>query len=891
LATPAPAATRRVPDPSAPRSGRELLLLALFFTSGATSLVYETLWARHLHLVFGTSQLAISAVLAAFMGGLAAGGFAAARWASNVRRPLLAYAVLEALIGAYALAFPRLQQVVAPVYVSFARSVEPGPVAAGAFQCLLAGILLLPPTLSMGATLPLLARSLTGERTRGVGSAIGRLYGANTLGAVLGTGLGGFVLLPALGLAVTTRWTAAANGLLAVVAALGSAAAAGEARDRVVAVPDRAGAIRDRARRAPASPARALPLLLLLAALTGFTGLLYEVTWFRLMSLMLGGSAYAFSIMLLAFLLGIGLGGWPGGAWADRAARRGGPARVLRGMAALQLGVAALSWGAMFAYGELPYAWVRLYDRAEGHGLLIWVGQLALALAIMTPPAILMGASFPCLAKAASDRLGAADRAVGLTYGANTLGAIGGAIGGSLFLLPALHVRGAVLVGVASNAGTAVLAAIAAARTSGGRFASRALGWTGAAAVAVAIAWHLRPPWDPLLMTSGMYKYVSELEERTRAGLAALAVEPYQLLFYDEGLSSVVTVAREKGRSNIWLANNGKIDASTEADLKTQVMVAHLPFAFRPQPEDVLVIGLASGITAGSVTLHPSPRRIDVVEIEPAIVEASHFFDLWNQLPLADPRVNLVIDDGRGFLLRADDGHYELVTSEPSNPWLAGVSSLFTREFFALGRRKLAPGGVWTQWLQTYEMAPDDLRSLLGTFADVYPEVAVYRVDDSDLVLVGSDRPLDVGAAAMRDRLWPVPAVAADLDRVDLERPEHVVAHYLFGRDEILRLAGDVELNTDDNMRIEYSAPRHLYDSTTEANRRLLLGASPLPQRAVEGAAGLVALASGYAELELWPRAVEALDAALRLEPDDRSIAELRAIYARESEVLGPVPP
>ena len=832
-------------------------LVPLFLVSGATSLIYETLWSRQLHLVFGTSQLAVATVLAAFMAGLAAGGLIAARAADRVARPLLVYAGLEAFIGLYALVFPALVRAFEPLYLSFHRATDPGPLAASAFHFALLGLLLLPPTTAMGATLPLLARFAT--RAAGeAGAQVGRLYGANTLGAVVGTGLAGFVLLPGIGLHATTVGAATANALLAATAGWFGLQAAPLDRAPVAAT-------RARPREAP---------LWLLAALAGFASLLYEVAWFRVLVLTLGGSAYAFTLMLLAFLIGIGVGGLAGGGAADRAFARGGRARVLVGLAGLQVAVGALAWGTMYAYGELPFAITGIYDAVGEYTGALWAAELALSLAVTLPPTLCMGAAFPFLVRAAVDADGdaaALGGPVGRLYGANTVGAIGGAAIGGFFLLPWLHVTGSVLLAVTVNLAAAALAFALARGRTGGIFA------VGAAVVATAVV-HVRPPpWDPLLMTSGMYKYAAELSDRSRAGVIEYAIEPYNLRFYDEGLSSVVTVAQAKDTGNIWLANNGKVEASTTVDMPTQLLVAHLPFAFHDDPARVLVIGLASGITAGAVVQHQAPATIDLVELEPAIVAASHIFDDYNNRPLEDPRLKLHLNDGRNHLTLAPEGTYDLVVAEPSNPWLSGVSNLFTREFFELGASRLAPGGVWSQWVQMYGMGNEDLRSLLGTFASVFPHVRLFStIQDGDLVLVGSFSPLAMDGAAITRRLWADPGVARQLAQLDVHRFEDLLTFYQLDRARILEVAADAGLNTDDNMRIEYSAPLHLYSSTAEENFLSLLypdGQNPVvPVDAAETFEARVALAEAYAHREDWLRALLVLKAADALQPGDPNV-------------------
>ncbi|HCH65099.1 MAG TPA: hypothetical protein DFR83_20005 [Deltaproteobacteria bacterium] len=892
LAIPAPAnAVWSLPlDPAIlelRRSRAVTLLVPLFVLSGATSLVYETLWERQLHLVMGTSQISVITVLTAFMAGLAAGGFLAGRFADKVRRPLLAYALLEGAIGVYAVAFPLLLDAIVPVYTGLYAAAGGGdPLLFAMIQFVLVGFFLLPPTICMGATLPLLARfaaSTEGE----AGQQIGRLYGANTIGAVCGVGMAGFYLLPTFGLSTTTVITAAGNVALCMMAAflnLGTGRIG--AQDDAAATA--AETVPSDASRTDGGWAWVLPPLALLA---GTATLVYEVSWFRVLGLILGGSAYAFSTMLLAFLLGIGSGGWLGGFAADRAWKRGGLPGGLALLAALQVGVGLLAYGVMWQYNELPFVFVELYEWFQSSNLdygWLWLGKLGIAITVMLPPCLLMGATFPAMVRVASS-----DQALGATtgriYGWNTLGSILGASLGGIFLLPTFHVRGTVVIAISMNfvaAGLAMWAIRRARREPPAMGIQVAL---GAALIAlIGVVNVAKAPWNPLLMTAGMYKYVSDLseDEFTREGVMAFAVDPYDLLFYKEGLSSVVTVAKTRGEDNIWLANNGKVDASTSVDMPTQVMVAHLPFVFADDPKDVVVIGLASGITAGSVTLQSRPSSIEIVELEPAVVEASHYFDDYNYRPLEDPRVTLIANDGRNHLFLQPDGRYDVIISEPPNPWLTGVSNLFTREFWALGKRKLKPGGVWGQWVQMYGMDHEDLRTLLRTFTETYAHVLLFStIEDADLVLVGSDSPLELTADRIGEMMNRDAAVAKDLASVDCDSPEDVLTRYLVAQDKILQFVEGAELNTDDNMRIEYSAPRHLHEDTADDNfAKLLRGADvrdTVPLEMVKDVPGMLDLAEAYARRDDYLKALLVLKAAAELDPMSEIIFERVPVYQR----------
>jgi spermidine synthase len=853
-------------------------LLGLFVVSGGTALTYQTLWVRKLELVFGVSTFAISTVLAAFMGGLAIGGFVGGRYADRVRRPLRWYGLLEIGVGGFALLFPVLLQLVTPLYLAYWRAMEPGPVGYALVQFVLVGALLVTPTAIMGATLPLLARFAT-WRLGSAGDRVGTLYAVNTAGAVVGTFLCGFVLLPQLGLTLTTGLAAAAN----LVLGLGAIALDRVAGEEQPVTDDLHVSLQVDA---------ALPWVLVSIGLAGFSALVYEVAWTRLLALMLGASTYTFSVMLLAFLVGIAIGGKLGGPVADRWMAKGGIERVLLGFAAIEVGIALVSYLLMYIYPQLPFWYVWLWDGIDfgafrdrfgelagltsaleavlgglnGRELpqMVWAVSLILAGAIMTPPAILMGMHFPVAVRAAVGRPDALGAPVGRVYGANTLGGVLGAFLAGLVLLPHLRVQGTVYVAAVAEL---VAAGLLIWRSGNRRLA---LPSVGGLAVLLLVFAAGRPPWDPMLMTAGMYHYVSDFEDHSVEGILDYAVTQYQLVYYAEGLSSVVTVARNTETDNMWLANNGKVDASTTTDMPTQVLCSLLPMQFVPDPKDVLVIGLASGVTAGAVSTVPAVQHLDVVELEPAIREAAKYFGEYNHDILDDPRLRLINNDGRNFVLLSAPQSYDVIVSEPPNPWISGVSNLFTWEFWEMGKTRLKPGGVWSQWVQMYGMDTRDLRSLLKTFAQVYPHVIVYAtIEDADLVLVGSDSPL-VPSPENAAKLFRWPTVVDQLEDVQVRGPMDVVALFQLDRDAVLNLAGDVRLNTDDNMAIEYSAPMNLHKDTSPANLDLLLHFAKIPTDAVPMDTDLwVHLARTWEQKGDTSRAIAAMKIGANLLTDD----------------------
>ena len=858
-----------------------LPLLILFFLSGASGLLYEVLWMRRLTLVFGATQLAISTVLGAFMLGLAGGSALAGLVADRVRRHLVVYGVLELLIGLWAVCFPWFLRLATGLYASAFGAESVDWWSAQLLRLLLMSALLVVPTAAMGATLPLLARFIAGRMSR-VAQRTGLLYGVNTAGAVVGTWATGFVLLPWLGVRSTELLAAGANVAIGVVALVWAA----RVTHSVVLEDDREeraeeAALLDLPPDPDLAPGRRVwvgRLAVLALAASGACAMVYEVAWSRFLALILGSSVYAFSLMLVAFLVGTAGGSLYGSWLVGRPTTR--PLPWLAGALA-GAGITAFATNHLFRF--FPYWYVDLYAVFDGHDSFVFVSQALLACVAMTPTTFCLGLAFPFATALAVDRPGRVGRQVSIIYLGNTLGAVLGALLAGFALIPWLGIQLTLLVAVQLDL---LLAAVLV----GVRAAARArriavVGLLLATSAGVGLA---RPPWDPLLMSSGMYQYVSDLSDLSHEAVRNFALSDFELLYYAEGVTSVVTVARSMGSGNIWLANNGKVDASTQSDLRTQVLLGHLPLLYRPQSKTALVVGLASGITAGSVTHDRQLERIDVLEIEPAVVEASHYFDEHNGQPLDDPRVHMITNDARNHLVLTDV-EYDVIINEPSNPWISGVSNLFTREYLQLGRSRLAPDGIFVQWTQIYGMGEEDLRSLLATFIEVFPHALAFSaVEDTDVILVGGRLPLDVLPGEFLSRDWEGER-AADLARIGVDEPFDLLALLLMDQNGIAAFSEGGVPNTDDNARIEFNAPKNLHYSTSEENIQLLLEAAtgpyPLYERALRADPDrvrfLLGLADAYERRELWLLAAQSYLRALELRPRDPEISQ-RLLDMRE---------
>jgi spermidine synthase len=778
----------------------QVAVLLCFFFSGLGSLVLEVVWTRLLRVVFGSTTLSVATILVAYMLGLGLGGLWGGRFARRIGpgRALRLYGGFELAIALYALCVPALLALFPALGRLFLYRLDFWPAALVRFALSVLALAL--PTFLMGATLPLVVSALR-TRDESAGGRIAGLYALNTFGAVSGVLLATFVLFGALGVRGTNVLGAGVDALAGAVALFVLAPRFARAGSAPAAEP-----------RAPGRPAgrAALPAGMRAAvaayALVGFTALVNEVAWTRTLSMVMGSSIYAFAAMLAAFLLGIALGAMAVRTFVDR---------LRRPLVAYAWGIGllgVLSLGTMLLLPRLPDLFLALVGvlGLDRGGLM--ATQLSLSVLAMLPPTLVLGALFPLLARALAGGGVSAPDAVGRVYFANTVGSASGAFAAGFVLIPGLGLQGTLIGAVALNLASA--AALLAGQRELARTARLAL--VAAAGAGIATLAALPPRWNRSGLANGAFTRLLESEEqrRLRANLPA-QFDSEEIVFYEEGLNTTVSVHR--WFANVSLNVNGKPDASSIADMPTQVLSGQIPMLFGTPASDVLVIGWASGVTVGSVARHPV-RRIDVVELEPVIIDASRFFDAQSGRPLEDPRVRVVIDDGRTFLTYAPE-RYDVIISEPSNPWITGAASLFTREHLEAARGALKPGGRYLQWVQLYGMDALGLRAILNTLRAVFPYVYGFATQygDSDLMLMAAFEPLEAASLPRWERLDP--AVRDDLVRVGNFTTEDLWSLVRLLPEDVAAFAGpEGPLNTDDNMLIELRTPWLLYADTLTSN-------------------------------------------------------------------------
>jgi spermidine synthase len=836
-----------------------LVRIALcFLVSGSTGLIYEVVWIRLLGLVFGHTVFAVTTVLAAFMAGLAAGSFVAGRLIDRHARPLRLYGALEIGVGLFCLGVPFVLPALEWIYLALATKLGLSLLTLTLAQfAVLFGVLLVPTTL-MGATLPVLARFFVQDE-QSLGRRVGLLYALNTLGAVIGTALAGYLLLPTFGMRGTVYLAVTINVGIGALCLLYDRKLG---HSLPVAPPSAADG----------APHTRIPAIAVALAVSGAASMIYEVAWTRALSLVVGSSTYAFTGMLVAFLIGIA-GGSMLFSWLFGTRRLG-----VGTFAVLQLGAALSATAVLPIFERLPGVLLRAMAVSVDPTFML-VLQIVLSVVAMLVPTLFIGATFPCAVKAVTQSVQRVGFDVGRLYAFNTLGAIVGTVAAGFALIPALGVQMTAKTAIIINVATGLLLVVFA--MPGTPVRRAAVVAAGVAIVGGAVA---VPAWNPGVMASGVAVYGHRMNQASSRDLGQV-LPPRTLLSYEDGLSATVSVHRKQGL--VFLRVNGKTDASTGLDMHTQLISGHLPMLMHPSPKNVLVIGLGSGVTVGAVARH-AVERIDVVEIEPAMVRAATFFATQNREALKDPRVHMAVTDGRNFLLTTPR-RYDVIISEPSNPWIGGLAALFSEEFYALAKSRLRPGGVMLQWLQGYGFDPSDFKMVVNTFRTAFPATSIWHTHGvADYLLLGRDRAGAIDTARLAARVDGTPGVRDDFARSGLTTPESLFADFFLGEADTARYSADGGVNDDNLLPLEFSAPRSLHLNTAGLNFRILRSFRTMEFPLLESSGELVntpafrhAIGQAYLAKALTAEAAPHFEAALKADPRHvPSLIELGKVQA-----------
>src|SRR5688572_21983684 len=714
----------------------------LFTVSGFAGLIYESVWTHYLKLFLGHAAYAQSLVLVVFMGGMAAGAAYCGRRSAMLANPLALYALVEALVGLAALAFH-------PVFVGVTdwsyESLLPGLghewLALGA-KLAVSCLLILPQSVLLGMTFPLMSAGLARAQRHAAGESIAMLYFTNSLGAAAGVLASGFALIAWGGLPGTLQTAGVLNLLIALVVWV---LARPQQHPALVKIP---GAATD---------AR---LLLAIAFFTGLASFIYEISWIRMLSLVLGASTHSFELMLATFIFGLALGGLAVRRRVD-AARE--PTQLLAWVQ-VAMGLAALATLPVYDWTFLLMEWLlKGLARTEAGYLLFNVSGAAIAALVMLPATFCAGMTLPLITGALLRR-GAGEAAIGQVYAANTLGAIAGVLVAVHAGLPLLGLKGTLILGAVVDVALGLVLL---------RFLERPMRYAAAACAGLFLAVGLGVELDVHKMTAGVFRH-GELQSSSEA----------TILFNKDGKTATVHLVKYSDATS--LRTNGKSDGSINmnaagergTDEITMVLTAALPLALKPDAKSAAVIGIGTGLTTHTLLQSLDIERVETVEIESAMAEASRGFMPRNSGAFADPRGAILIDDAKSFFSTRNRS-YDLIVSEPSNPWVSGVSSLFTREFYRRIRKHLDAGGLLVQWIQLYEMDAALVATVLGALGAEFPHYAVFAPSDYDLLIMAAERPLPLPPQA---RVFEHPGVAKELWTVHVLSAGDLDARYLGSR-------------------------------------------------------------------------------------------------------------
>jgi spermidine synthase len=752
-------------------------IFLFFFVSGATGLIYEVVWTRLLTLVMGNTHYSISTVLTAFMGGLALGSFVGGKLIDRKFNPLAAYALLEAGIGLYCLLIPSLIDFVFPVFKWIYLNWGDSYTQASLVRFLICVSILIVPATFMGATLPVLSKFVSRDEAQ-IGKDVGTLYSINTFGAVFGAWASAFIFMRLWGVQSTIWITALLNLAISAVIFL------------VFKPPLKVSTSMEK--ESPLSPLDKKEKLILLSfALSGMVALVYQIAWNRILSLLLGSSIYAFSLILTVFILGLALGT----ASFSRLLTRFDDLMKAYGITQILIGVSALAIIPLFDTIPFVNRWV--YENWGLQFEFIQFTNFLIIFALLFMPTFFMGAQFPLVTKMVARKMETLGRQVGRIYACNTLGTIVGSFVAGFILIPALGMQTTLLSGVFLNVLLGVIILMLASRLS---LNLKTYGLPAVLMLCVLAAKTIEP-WDTSVISSGSFMpyRIADLKEAE--------LKKNKILFFKEGMHTTVTTELSVS-GNIFLRVNGKTDASLALDMRTQLLSGYLPMLFHPDPKSALVVGQGSGITLGAVEQFPV-EEITLVEISPAVIEGSRFFEPFNHHALDDKRVTVKLEDGRNHIALTANT-YDVIVSEPSNPWISGVGALFTVDFFKLLKKRLNPGGVACIWVHT-NMSPESFKSIIRSFSKEFPFVSMWEsIAGDDYLLIGSE--VEYGLSYEKAQQYlSNKTVGRDLHRIGINNIPDLLSLMIMSREKLLEFSASAPLHTDDNSLLEFNAPKYVY--------------------------------------------------------------------------------
>ncbi|MBX9570192.1 MAG: fused MFS/spermidine synthase [Candidatus Obscuribacterales bacterium] len=766
-------------------------VVILFLVSGLSSLIYQVIWTRSLVFVFGSTQFATSTVLSVFMAGLALGSFIAGKQSDKGKiDPFLLYGILEGLIAVWALLSPLLFNFAVPIYQSNFQHFHLNPILFGMLRYLVAAVILLPPTTCMGATLPLLSKYVT-ESIETAGNKVGTLYAVNTFGAVLGAMMAGFFLIPTFGLSVTTIVASAMNfAIFATVVFLwyGSRKTTLEDNGKL----ERISTVED----TDLQSSKEVRVLLWCFLLSGGLSMFYEVGWTRILLMVIGSTTYAFTIMLSTFLIGIFAGSF---FCAKKVDKLKSPITWFA-IAQAYLCFAGLLSLAVFNY--LPYTNLVLGMMVKSNELLSMLLRFLGAAVVLLPITLSLGALFPLAVKVCARNLDKLGSSVGKLYSMNTCGAIIGAFVAGFFAIPILGAEQSLILASLLNfcIGAVLLYFFGTVKRSIAIFVALSM-------VAVSV-WAFS---SPQILNRYFLAYAQHERRKLVLNRGIPSWEQWtestkkNTIFYQDGMCATVAVARETNPFATSLFTNGHCDASDAHDMENQAMISILPLCLKPDSKQVCIVGWGSGVTVGYALRFPIVKAI-CAEIEEVVCKTSEFFHHVNFIPEKDSRCVIEPSDGRNLLLCTDQ-KFDLILSEPSNPWQIGVCNLFTKEYFTLCSDRLNKDGLFLMWCQRNEVSPTNLSQILSALHQVYPTIYLFDSGLGDTCAVASKSPFGISLSEL-EKQFRDPKILQLLRQFKIRTPYDLLARLIACPEGIAQAVKNVPPNSDDRNYLEFDVAK-----------------------------------------------------------------------------------
>jgi len=774
-----------------------ILLYILFFLSGASALIYQVVWVRSLSLIFGGSHLAVTVVLSTFMAGLALGGYIIGRYSDRFREPLRLYGLLEIGIALFAFIFILLMKLYPFIYNFFAAGKEESHLYLTTIRIIFSALALIIPTTLMGGTLPVLTRFVS-RQPEDVRRYLSFLYSFNTSGAIIGAFVTGFFLLPKISVSNTIYIALFTNliiGLISII--INKRIGTKETFKKEILKTDEKLNLSEEGifyRR----------LVLIGIGISGFCALGYEVLWTRVLTMVVGASVYSFTTMLVAFLSGIAIGSGAFGILPKLfKIKQGGMNRSLFSFGIIQVIIGLSALLVTVYMRDLPVNSIkfqRLFSKMDIFQMRQWA-NLSLAFIYMVVPAFFMGVAFPLSGKIYAKYRGKIGAAVGDVLAYNTVGAILGAgISGFILIYLVGIERGLqILILINIGFGAFMLMSLSSIKN---------INWLSLFMTAGIILYLVLNP-DSLRIWDSKYFAIFRANQpeafRTKEMIKE-ALENTDILYYKEGVETTVSSIKIKGGGHQAFLTNGRVEASDHlGDLQVQYTLGHLPMLLHRNPEDVLVIGLGSGVTVGATSVHPEAKNITLVELAPEVLGVARTFSRYNHDVLNNPKLKIIFNDGRNHLLTTKK-KYDVITADPIHPWFRGAGYLYTKEYFEIASKRLKKGGIMCQWLPIYELTIKDLQSIVRTFRESFKYTMLWLIY-YDSVIIGSNEPIFIDEDNIQKRIITNPDIKKDLDHVMMGSAWELLSFFGMGNRLMHSFSEGGKINSDDNLYLEFSAP------------------------------------------------------------------------------------